>query len=113
MMISHTDILVDVAIGLFSVYTILYCVYTLFMNRKQTQKPVVILLFFLLVCSALYLVQTASEVFTGTTAVGRVWDAYNLIQGVANLVAAQLVTRFVCQNVKDDHKDIINKLPLA
>lgn len=114
MILSHADILVDVFIGIFSIYTIMYASYSLFWKRdRPTPRAVSILLVFLLASSGIYLFQTASEVVSGITGFVRVWDAYNLLQGVANLIAVQVVTRLICQNVKDDHEEIIKKLPLS
>lgn len=114
MILSHADILVDVFIGIFSLYTVMYASYSLFWKRKTpTPRPVSILLIFLLGSSLIYLFQTTTEIFTGTTAFVRVWDAYNLLQGVANLIAVQVVTRLTCQNMKDEHADIIKNLPLS
>lgn len=113
MILSHADIIVDVFIGLFSAYTVMYTAYSLFWkHKKPTPRSVTILLIFLMISALIYLFQTASEVVLGTTAAIRVWDAYNLIQGVANLMAVQIVTRMICQNVKDD-VSIIGKLPLS
>lgn len=111
MELTQTDIMFDVFIGLFSVYTIAFSVYSLAHLKKKAAASGAI--FVLLIgTSVLYLFQTAQEVVTGAKAGIRIWDAYNIVQAIANLAAVQLLSRHCAKNLQDEHP-ITKKLPFS
>lgn len=111
MILTSTDLIFDLFVGLFYVYSIIYSVCLLFSKQKRS-KGVVILSVFLVITSLLYLFQTGYQYVFQSTAPVRIWDMYNLIQSLVNLIAIQTVSRLVGQDLKCE-SSVISKLPLA
>lgn len=109
MELTQTDILFDVFVGIFYLYTIAFAVYSLF-NLKHRATAAAAIFVLLIGCSILYLIQTGLEVMTGHSSPVRVWDMYNVVQSVLNLAAVQLLSKHCAKNLEDAHPSI-KRLP--
>lgn len=107
MELSAFNILSDLGVAVFYVMAIIvmgYSMYkTSYVRKEKPNQQKRVFFLFISAASLIYLFQTVYQAIFGTTSTVWLWDIYNLVQALANLMIVRMLAALYGHDIKKEH----------